>query len=398
MSWRDNLIDQLRECSIDNSVGYVVPGHPMLGDRTMQFLLEADDNGEIELEFYDEPIPILLTETLAMNGTSPAFVDALTLLEISRNAPFSAGMFPASTSQSIIITNVTPGINGSDVARILSRRYRLSTPVRLVPMTGELEQVELSLRQIQDEASGFAHYLLIPAVSGDDFQRSADDLQRLVARLRAPDGCPWDREQSNQSLSRNLIEESYELLDAVAQGDSRALREELGDFLLQAFLHSQITEENEQFTFEDVVQTLIDKLVRRHPHVFASANAENADEVVQSWDEIKRAERAARPTPEKPTPLGDIPTSMPALLRAQSVIKRAARSNLGEQVLREHESAAIASIERDEDRNIVAELVKLMHLAQNNGVDAEQALRQWTRQFETNVANVTDQRSLIDRS
>jgi tetrapyrrole methylase family protein / MazG family protein len=387
--WQENLLSCLFEASTGNEVGYVVPGHPMLGDVTMQFLISADSRKRIDLELYDEPLPVILTEALSLQGGSPAFVDTLTLLDIARNEPFASGSLPLSTSQSVIITNLVPGVNGAVLARMLGKLYRPVTAVQLIPMTDVPEQVELELSELANEASGFPCYLVLPPASGDDFQRSSQDLQRLVARLRAPDGCPWDREQSNESLSRNLIEESYELLEAIESGNTRAFREELGDFLLQAYLHSQIAEESTRFSLEDVLETLIDKLVRRHPHVFDTSEAEDADAVVQTWDEIKRAERAARPDDQRHSPLGDIPASLPALVRAQNVIKRSRRAMISNDALSEHEASALASLSSPAERDAVDTILRIVHLAQAEGIDLEQSVRSWTRAFESEVNEST---------
>ncbi len=382
VAWGANLIARLQSASVDNSVGYVVPGHPMLGDATMQFLLNQETAGTIELELFDEPVPVVLTDLLGIAGGSPAFIDLMTLLDIERQTPFNAGALPFSSVQTSIVTNVVPASTGQDLQRILTRRFRPDTDVRLIPMTGEPEQFELKLSELGDEPTQRPCYLVLPAATGDEFQRGVDDLQRLVARLRAPGGCPWDREQTSQSLGRNLIEESYELLDAIESGNAGKMREELGDFLLQALMHAQITEEEGGFRLEDVVDTLIAKLVRRHPHVFAQADVSGADGVVQSWDEIKRAERAARSDEEPPSVLGDIPTSLPALLRAQSVIKRSSRSELAVEDIESVSYEAYGSLESDTEREVVADLLHAIQQAQEHGVDTENALRAWTLAFE----------------
>lgn len=387
--WRANLTDCLQSSAFDNSVGYVVPGHPMLGDSTMQHLLEEDSAGRIDLELFDEPLPVILTEILTISTGPPVFIDALNLIEIAREAPFSAGALPTHSGQSIVVTNVIPGAVGSILADLLQRRFRASTDVKLIPMLGEPEQAELTLSELENESTGYPCYLVLPPVGGDAFQRTADDLQRIIARLRAPGGCPWDREQTNVTLSRNLIEESYELLDAIESGNSKAVREELGDFLLQAMLHSQITEEAGRFTFEDIVETLVDKLIRRHPHVFANENAANADDVVQSWDEIKRAERAARPGESTASMLGDIPASLPALMRAQSIIKRSGRTSLSASQIEQLNDEAHATFDTEDERRVVAQILDAVQNAQELGIDAEQVVRNWTRSFERALTTTT---------
>lgn len=154
-----------------------------------------------------------------------------------------------------------------------------------------------------------------------------DEVVRIMARLRAPGGCPWDRKQTHESLKPYLIEETYEALDTIDRRDFPKLKEELGDVLLQVLFHSQIGTEAGTFTMEDVLEQLADKLVRRHPHVFgdgaAGAQALNSDQVVHRWEDIKRAERKHAGKPD--SVLHDIPKALPALLRAYQTQVRAAR-------------------------------------------------------------------------
>ncbi len=149
----------------------------------------------------------------------------------------------------------------------------------------------------------------------------------LMARLRAPDGCPWDRKQTHESLKPYLLEETYEVLETIDQGDRTKLKEELGDVLLQVLFHSQIAAEARQFTIEDVIGQLADKLVRRHPHVFGNGGAaetpSHPDQVVHRWEEIKRAEREAAGREE--SVLDAVPKTLPALLRAYQLQARASR-------------------------------------------------------------------------
>lgn len=156
------------------------------------------------------------------------------------------------------------------------------------------------------------------------------DLSRLLAimaRLRSPKGCPWDREQTHESLKKYLLEEAYELLDAIDAGDDRALVEELGDVLLQVVFHATIAAETGRFTMQDVIDTLTDKLIRRHPHVFGDAEADDAAAVTRLWAEIKHREASPgeADTPEGASMLDGVPRSLPALMEAEKLQQRAAR-------------------------------------------------------------------------
>jgi MazG family protein len=155
-------------------------------------------------------------------------------------------------------------------------------------------------------------------------QRPGCQMERLRAimhRLRAPGGCPWDAEQSHESLVSNLLEEAYETVDAIRSGDPAALREELGDLLLQVVFHSEIASETGAFDLDEVARGISDKLVRRHPHVFAGGAAATADEVLLRWDEIKRAEKGEEETPY----LHGTGRGLPALIRAGKLQKKAAK-------------------------------------------------------------------------
>src|SRR5499426_4271810 len=153
------------------------------------------------------------------------------------------------------------------------------------------------------------------------------DLLNVMARLRAPDGCPWDREQDHRTLRRHAIEEVYELIDAIEAGDDHEMAEELGDLLLQVVFHCQLGRERGAFDFDRVARHIVDKLVRRHPHVFGDANAKTVDAVWTQWEIIKRAEKQGT-RHARPSALDGIPRHLPALLRAEKLLKKARRAKL----------------------------------------------------------------------
>jgi tetrapyrrole methylase family protein/MazG family protein len=151
------------------------------------------------------------------------------------------------------------------------------------------------------------------------------ELVDVVARLRAPGGCPWDREQTHESLRSCLLEECYETLDAIDRGDSQALREELGDLLLQIVFQAQVAAETERFTLEDVIGDVVAKMIRRHPHVFGDATVADTAEVVRNWSRFKAAERASRSETADPSVLSGLPPALPALHAAARIGEKAAR-------------------------------------------------------------------------
>lgn len=225
-------------------------------------------------------------------------------------------------------------------------------------------------------------------------QTSADALARAIAvmtRLRGPEGCPWDAEQTHISLTKYAIEEAYEVAEAAETGDDEALEEELGDLLLQVLFHAEIARERGAFTLDDVANTLVEKLTRRHPHVFADGNAATPEEVEENWDAIKRAEKP------RSHPLEGIP-HLPALVRAQKVMSRAGKAGLlppaeslppGEPPTSTGGEAlpppVAAAPEPASSETIGAELLALVERAQSLGIDAEQSLRHATRDLEAKL-------------
>jgi MazG family protein len=189
-------------------------------------------------------------------------------------------------------------------------------------------------------------------------------LLRVMARLRAPDGCPWDREQDHRSIRWHAVEEVYELLDAIEAGDDVEMEEELGDLLLQVVFHCQLAKERSVFDFEAVTRRLTEKLVRRHPHVFGDFRAKNVDQVWANWEKIKRAEKHGTKH-ARPSVLDGIPKHLPALLRAEKLLKKARRAKLTEE--KPSRRLTRAQVSR--------ELFELAKAAQAKGWSAEELLR-----------------------
>ncbi len=158
-------------------------------------------------------------------------------------------------------------------------------------------------------------------------QPAINDLLKVMAKLRSPTGCPWDREQDHLTLRRHAIEEVYELIDAIEARDDGEMAEELGDLLLQVVFHCQLGKERGVFNFEKVTRALVEKLIRRHPHVFASTKVKNVDEVWANWEKIKKAEKHGTHR-ERRSALDGIPKHLPALLRAEKLLKKAQKAKL----------------------------------------------------------------------
>jgi nucleoside triphosphate diphosphatase len=239
--------------------------------------------------------------------------------------------------------------------------------------------------------------------AGDEFTR----LVGIVARLRAPDGCPWDREQTIDTLKRYVLEETYEVLDAIDRHDHEALREELGDFLFEAVFLAQLEYDAGHFAIADSVKAIADKLVRRHPHVFARATGEaaldTADQVRARWEEIKTEERGGESKPK--TLLSGIPAALPSLLRAHQIGSRAASvgfdwsqpgdvvAKIREEVDEIQEVLGAGPIDRDRAEEEMGDLLfAIANLSRKLGIEPETALRKandkFTGRFTTMEASV----------
>jgi MazG family protein len=200
-----------------------------------------------------------------------------------------------------------------------------------------------------------------------------EDLLKVMVKLRSPKGCPWDREQTHLTLRRHAIEEVYELIDAIEARDDHEMAEELGDLLLQVVFHAQMAKERGAFDFEKVCRVLVDKLIRRHPHVFGTTKVKNVDEVWANWEKIKRAEKAGTKS-ERKSALDGIPKHLPALLRAEKLLKKARKTKVfAEENFSKRKFAKTA---------LAKELFELTSFAQSRGWCAEELLAAETKKRE----------------
>jgi tetrapyrrole methylase family protein/MazG family protein len=215
-----------------------------------------------------------------------------------------------------------------------------------------------------------------------------DTLMELMRRLRAPGGCPWDAEQTHESLKRYLLEETYEVMEAIDAASTPMLKEELGDLLLQVVFHAVIGEERGEFTIDQVIDTLNDKLIRRHPHVFADLEIKDIDQLIENWERIKKEEKGT----SRRSVLSGVPSHLPALLKAQKISEKAARvgfdwSHADEvfaKVLEELKEFEETMLDGDQER-MEAELGDLLFAIANLGrflaLNPEDALRKTIARF-----------------
>jgi len=368
-------------------VVYAVPGHPLVGEATVQRILEKARIRGIEVRIvaglsFVEPVLTALGLD-ALDGLQ--IVDALDLA-VRHHPPLNPDL-PALVGQ----------LYGRDVASAvkltLMNGYPAEHPVTLVRGAGTDEEWTRTLPLYElDRVDDVDHLTTLylpplPVVSG------MESFQDTIARLRAPGGCPWDRKQTHRSLRPNLLEETYEVLTAIDRDDMPALCEELGDLLLQIALHAQIAVEEGEFSLADVVAGIDAKIKRRHPHVFGDVRVNGVAEVMHNWEEIKREERAERGENEEHSMLDGVPTTLPALARAQSLQRRAARmgfdwedvEGVWDKVAEEIAELRAATDAQARESELGDVLFAVTNLARWLGVDAESALRaacdRFTRRF-----------------
>ena len=199
---------------------------------------------------------------------------------------------------------------------------------------------------------------------------SFDDFLELMRLLRRPDGCPWDREQTHRSIRQNFLEETYEACDAIDQNDPAALREELGDVLMQVVFHAVIAEENGEFTIADVLNELCTKLVVRHPHVFGEIEAKDSDTVLTNWESIKNQTKGMSTLSDT---LAGVAGALPALMRAQKFVSRTQKQSI------DPESLMPDAV--DDKTAIGRELFSVALRAKTAGIDAEEALEKYNKLY-----------------
>lgn len=225
--------------------------------------------------------------------------------------------------------------------------------------------------------------------------RSFESLVAIVKDLRGPDGCPWDKEQTHQTLTRYAIEETAELVEAIDKNDKEGICEELGDVLLQVVLHAEIARQNGDFAIEDVVNSIAKKMVGRHPHVFSTVKVKDSSEVKSNWHELKLKEKGSRPLS------GGLPTGLPALLASQKIGERTKQhrfdwSNLAdvfakvEEELGELKDALKSGTAAEQYAELGDLLFSIAQLARHLGTDSEQALRTTNQRFESRFLRMHD--------
>lgn len=356
---------------------YAVPGDPSVAEDSVRELLRLAREQGVEVRV----VPGVSFIEAALAAAHTTMSGALQIFDASHVAS-------ANPLVDLLVYQIEDRLVASDVKLELLRRYPSDHPVVLVSAAGTPGQQ--SVQQVPlhnlDRQPGVDHLtaLYVPASTPERALGSFDSFVRIVARLRGPDGCPWDREQTHESLKPYVVEEAYEVVEAIDKGVPAILSEELGDLLLQVLLHSQIADEAGEFDVVDVISAIAAKMVRRHPHVFGDVSVSGAQEVLANWEAIKRAEKE-----EGETMFAGIPKHMPALQAAQEIQGRAARVGFDwkevrpvlDKVAEELEELSRAESAADRQAEMGDILFALVNVARHLGVNAEMALRSANRKF-----------------
>lgn len=367
------------------SLVYAVPGHPLVAERTVQLLLAEGPKRGVKIEI----------------GGGQSFIDPLfARLHIDPIEGFALldgtalAAHQVSPGLHTIIAQVYDAFVASDVKltlmEVLPDDYEVTVGTA-VGVAGQeiIETVPLYELDRLDHFGNLSLVYVPPAKDEKVSYRQFSYLKEIVAILRSPDGCPWDREQTHQSIRKNLIEETYEVLETIDDDDPDAMCEELGDLLMQIMLHSQMAAEDGYFSVDDVVATLNEKLVRRHPHVFGDKSANDSEEALANWQEIKAQEKAAKGIDVAvQSQLSGIPRDLPALMYAYKLQKKAAQvgfdwddiADVYKKVEEEYRELQEAS-EEERAGELGDLLFAVVNLARFLGLDPEEALALTNNKF-----------------
>lgn len=306
----------LLEAALTEEVTYAVPGHPLVAERTVQLLLERAPKHGVTIKI----------------GGGQSFLDSLfQSLKIDPIEGFQLldGMAlkkeELQLKQHLIIGQVYDQFVASEVKLTLMEVLSYDYEIYIVTAAGSKEELiqKVPLFELDREIklSNLTSVYVPPVTDDALLYKNFTKLREIIAELRGPNGCPWDKKQTHASLKKYLIEEAYELIEAINEEDIDHMIEELGDVLLQVLLHAQIGEDDGYFTMDDVIEGLSAKMIRRHPHVFGETKAETEEDVLKNWQDIKREEKGEVDT----SILDGIPSSLPNLTIAEEIQKKAAK-------------------------------------------------------------------------
>ncbi|HSV85161.1 MAG TPA: nucleoside triphosphate pyrophosphohydrolase [Levilinea sp.] len=382
-------------------VTYAVPGHPYVAEATSPEIVRRAKAMGIPVRVMEGLS--FLEPTFTALGIDP--LPNLTVVDALEVGSLHVPPFPPSAPA--LVAQIYSRQVASDLKLTLMNVYPDDHPVRLVHAAGTSEELVEDLPLYEIDRSLRTHLLTTLYLPPLAPETSFEAFQEVVAHLRAPDGCPWDRQQTHETLRKYLLEEAYEALTALDAEDPAAMQEEFGDLLLQIVLHAQIASEEGEFSMADVISGISRKLIRRHPHVFSDVQVENVKGVLTNWERIKEAERKSNGEELFGNGLLDgVPRALPALSQAQEIQDRAARvgfdwSEISPVIAKVHEELnEVLSAESNAER--VGELGDLLFAVVNlvrwYGMDAESALRRTNERFRRRFRHVEEQARVVGRS
>lgn len=282
----EEIVELLIQESKKHEVIYAVPGHPLVAEQTVQLLIAAERDGEVKLQI--EGGQSFLDSTFAALKIDP--IEGFQLFDGTNLSIHGVNM-----RAHVLIAQVYDAYSASEVKLTLMEKYQDDYPVTIVTAAGSSAEqlVTVPLYELDQavEVNNLTTIYVPPVSSLEEALKDWTTFRQIVTTLRGPNGCPWDKEQTHESLKKYLIEEAHEFLAAVDEEDDFGMVEELGDILLQVFLHAQIGEDSGYFNLEEVLASISEKMIRRHPHVFGEVSVNNSEEVVANWESIKKKEK-----------------------------------------------------------------------------------------------------------
>ncbi|WP_062350096.1 nucleoside triphosphate pyrophosphohydrolase [Bacillus kwashiorkori] len=400
----EEIVNELLDKATELSIVYAVPGHPLVAEKTVQLLMDRAPSRGITLEF----------------AGGQSFFDAT--FQAVRIDPIEGFQFLDGTnftaddlnvSQHIFIGQVYDQFVASEVKITLMEMLPDTYEVFIITNAGLNNEtvtcIPLHLLDHGWTVNNLTTIYVPPVKDEEILYKNFSYLKKVIATLRSPEGCPWDRKQTHTSLKKYLIEETYEVLEAIDQGDDEHLVEELGDVLLQIMLHAQIGDEEGYFNIQDIIETLNAKMIRRHPHVFGEIIANNAEEVTENWKKIKELEKGKDAT--QVSIMSKVGKGLPALLQAYEIQKQAAAVGFDwdsyepalEKVKEEwQEFLNELQNEKDGKTNTVMEfgdvLFALVNVARLLSIHPEEALVQANQKFLKRFAHVEEKARKNGRS
>ncbi|MDU1847467.1 MAG: nucleoside triphosphate pyrophosphohydrolase [Niallia nealsonii] len=378
------IVEVLLEKAKETDIVYAVPGHPLVAEKTVQLLIEKDKEGIVSIEI----------------AGGQSFLDSI--FQALRIDPIEGFQLLDGTALNrssiqlrnhLIIGQVYDAFSASEVKLTLMDVLPYDYPIKIVTAAGsileKIKEIELHELDREIDLNNLTSIYVPPVQEEKLLYKEFSQLRHIIAELRGPNGCPWDKKQTHESLRKYLLEESYELIEAINEGDIDHIIEELGDVLLQVMLHSQVGEDEGYFSIDDVIEGISDKMIRRHPHVFGEEQAESVDDVMKHWQNAKKQEAKE----ETESILDGINRAMPNLLQAYELQRKAAKvgfdwlnvegawEKVKEEILEFQEELKEANNREQIESEFGDVLFSLVNIARFYKVDPELAIFQTNKKF-----------------